>query len=120
MEQLPPVNAWGKAFLIPSFAVTSYKNQSCASDPTFNVQGDIIRVVAAQSGTKLSNNGQPFGPTMNLGDYYTFPLPATSPPLHLTANRPIQVMQLMMGGQARRGSANSGRHGDPSMAGELV
>jgi hypothetical protein len=29
-------------------------------------------------------------------------------------------MQLMMGGQARRGSANSGRHGDPSMAGELV
>jgi hypothetical protein len=119
VEQLPPVNSWGKAFLITSFAANnSETNQSCASDPQFNVRGDVISVVAAQSGTRLSNNGQPFGPdTLNLGYFYTFPLPAASSPLHLRANRPIQVTQYMMGADAR---AQGVIRGDPSMTGELV
>jgi hypothetical protein len=118
IEQLPPVNSWGKAFLITSLpANLSEGNQSCAQDPKFNVLGDVISVVAAQSGTRLSNNGQPFGPdnALDVGDVFTFPLPAVSSPLYLTANRPIQVMQYVEGAQARPRAG-----GDPSMTGELV
>jgi hypothetical protein len=84
------------------------------------VQGDVISVVAAQSGTRLSKNGQPFGPNdaLNLGDMYTFPLPAASSPLYLTANKPIQVTQYMEGLSARH--VLPGSLGDPSMTGERV
>eukprot|EP00775_Hariotina_reticulata_P002587 gene2587-2889_t len=113
IEQLPPVNSWGKAFFITPFLQNNLGlgNQSCAFDPKFNVRGDVVIVVAAQSGTRLSYNGQPFGPANGLvaAEVYSFPLPAPNA-VYLTSNRPIQVLQLMEGWDARRSSV-----GDPSM-----
>eukprot|EP00775_Hariotina_reticulata_P013882 gene13882-14002_t len=115
-EQLPPINFWGKAFFITSFAQinSSLNNQfDCAPDPRFHVRGDVIQVLAAHSGTRLSYNGQPFGPDNALaaGETYMFPLPvASNSSLYLTANWPVLVTQFMEG-QVARGYAD----GDPSM-----
>jgi len=69
---------------------------------SYNVRGDIIRVVAAQSGTMLALNGFELGPSAGLtaGEYYTFMLPVQSS-MYLEASAPIQVMQYMEGMQAR-------------------
>jgi hypothetical protein len=113
-EWLPPLPSWGTTFLTTAFyqASTSY-TPTCAIDSTFNLPGDLVKLVAAQDGTSFTLNGAPLV-TLDAGQSRNLLLGAGTSAV-IQASGPAQVLQAMTG-SFHRNSAG----GDPSAACECA
>jgi len=102
IEEMLPTDLWGQNFLTVPFP-----NQ---------VNGDIIRILAAQNGTNVSINGLPVA-TLNVGQFYqTFETSAAS----INADGPVLVAQFETSEEYQThspfgGPPNGTFLGDPSM-----
>ncbi len=93
LEQMYPVNTWGRQFVSVPFAHMSY---------------DIFRILAAENNTKVTVTGQTVSQyTLQAGEFVEY---KSSDATFISANRPVMVAQYLIG------SACGGYHiGDPSM-----
>ncbi len=90
LEQMVPINAWGKKFISAPSAFTSY---------------DLYRILASEDNTKVLIDGNPT--ILNQGQYYEY---KNSNASYITADKPIMVAQYLIGGKC-----NGHDVGDPSM-----
>lgn len=89
-QQMYPLNSWGHEFITMPFKTRG---------------GDFFRVFAAESGTIVNIDG--FSSTLNAGGFIETPL--TNKPLHISANKPISVVQFSIT------QVCDGNLGDPEM-----
>lgn len=94
-EQLPPINYWGKEFIVGNFE---------------KKQGVIFRVLAKTNGTSLTIDNVPII-TLNSGEFYDYSVNGFGRPLYIVASAPVMVMQYMAG---RWCDAIGSDTGDPS------
>ncbi|GAB6007727.1 IgGFc-binding protein [Dysgonomonas reticulitermitis] len=97
-QQLPPVNSWGKTFLVP---VTSQGTER-------------VRIVGTQDGTSLTVSGgtpvpSPTPLTLNAGKFIELEIKSASKGCYITASKPVGICSYLTG---RNGQSD----GDPSMA----
>lgn len=103
-QQLFPINSWGKKYAFVPFA--DYVN------------GNPYRVIAAEDGTAVYENGN-FKATINAGGYYQSMNPSTgvmdpiNAPVFITASKPVSVVQYAQ--MARCRGASPYTLGDPEM-----
>jgi hypothetical protein len=84
VEQLPPLNSWGKSFVTIPLAT--------------RLAGDVFRFLAQKNGTEVSINGVVVT-TLNEGQFYETILSSTSYN-HITSNEPILVGQYSRSSEA--------------------
>ncbi|MBR3090894.1 MAG: T9SS type A sorting domain-containing protein [Bacteroidetes bacterium] len=100
IEQLVPVNAWGRnAIIVPFVQTTTTKEYK-----------DIFRVIAAKDSTIILLNGKQIG-LLNAGEFLEQDLTAGL----LTANKPIMVGQYNVTSSFDYDIIHYTRYGDPSM-----
>ena len=90
-QQLAPVSTWGKKFFVP----VSWRGK------------DIVRIVASQNGTVITQTGgkevvSPFPDapttyTLNAGQFAEFMVPLSNNGCYITANKPIEVCAYLTG-----------------------
>jgi gliding motility-associated-like protein len=90
LEQMIPINAWGKQFVSAPSAFTSY---------------DLFRILASEDKTNVSVNG--VFKSIDKGQYYEY---QSNQPSFIKADKPIMVAQYLVGGKCNGHSV-----GDPSM-----
>ncbi len=99
VEQLPPVSAWGDSALVVPYATSALP--------------DLVRVVCAEDGTRLTVNGNLLPQTFNAGDFYE--ITKLGGVTSIQATNPIEVGQYMhtsYGGLENPPPA----YGDPALA----
>lgn len=97
-EYIPPVNTWGKSFVVPA--------------TTNTLQADRLAVLASQDNTVITINGTPT--TLALaGDFYDQLISSIGATTVITSDKPVLVMQFVRGGTYSNGTIN--RTGDPAM-----
>ncbi|XP_078687045.1 uncharacterized protein LOC144919468 [Branchiostoma floridae x Branchiostoma belcheri] len=84
VEQIPPVNTWGRLFVTVPFAVRT--------------RGDIFRIVAARDGTIVSVTGYA-AKLLHSGDFWELDVPSNAYQV-ITSSKPIMVLQYNKGTDA--------------------
>ncbi len=100
-QQLPPISAWGKRYLVPK----TFKR---------GLSGDIVRVLASEDGTSIAVKGTTVSiPVLNRGKFYEFEILKDT---ELSSNKPFLVGQYLEGQDAPGGilSSNNANIGDPT------
>jgi hypothetical protein len=97
-EYIPPVNTWGKSFVVPA--------------TTNTIQADRLAVLASQDNTVITIDGTPT--TLALaGDFYDQLISSIGATTVITSDKPVLVMQFVRGGAYSNGTIT--RTGDPAM-----
>ena len=88
MQQLSPVNTWGKKFFVPVSHLTV----------------DIVRIVVSQNNTTITQTGgviRPEGQTnlnnLQAGQFVELEVPLSSSGCYITANKPVGVCTYLVG-----------------------
>jgi hypothetical protein len=84
-EQLPPISAWGKRYLVPK---TFKRGQA----------GDVIRVLASEDGTSITVKGASVSiPVLNRGQFHEFEIQGD---IELSSTKPFLAGQFLEGQNA--------------------
>ena len=104
MEQLPPIQSWGRnAFVVPFY-------QPISIDKSVSANSDIFRVLASNDSTDISINGV-FIKTLNKGEFYEGKINSA---LSISASKPILTAQYKKTSNFNS-SATSASDSDPLM-----
>ena len=91
MQQLAPINTWGKEFFVP----------------VSHIIKDHVRIVASQNGTNISQSGGTIHPVsggqtsltnLQAGQFVELAVPLSSNGCHIVANHPVGVCTYLWGG----------------------
>jgi len=104
--QLPPVNTWGKNFIVPVTTRTV----------------ELIRIIASQNNTTITQTGGTIMPvaggntslTLNAGEWVELQISLANAGCYIQADKPVMVCSYMVG-SGYTGAVNPGNFGDESM-----
>lgn len=120
VEQMSPIDSWGRGFLIAPFARLGkvWNVTGPCPDIMRNQEVDIMRILAGQDNTVVKTyvSGQVYGNIAPLAAGRKIDLVLSGlNPVYIEADGPVHIMLNMQSWSTR-----SDRMGDPSMAGKLL